>query len=100
MSDLSNLLGSVYDSHNPDSRPVPQEPGATQRVDTDVDQALSAAIGQAVPAPAPPPVSTPAPEYAAAPAPPPVYVPAPMAGWRLGDDDIVPGVAAKRSNKR
>lgn len=122
MSDLSNLLGSVYDSQNPDARRIPLEPRADHRVGADLEQALSDAIDDAAApapqpqpqpyaAPAPAPAPAPAaeryvPAPAPAPAPQPHYVPeqpvyaTPMASWRAGDDDIVPGAVAKRGKKR
>lgn len=132
MSDLSNLLGSVYDSPHPDARAVPQEPPASERRDVSLEQALSAAIDEAAghpgppaaqaapPAPAAPAPAAPAPAApayqpeaygapqpeapASAPVPQPeapAYAPVPqVTGWQLGDDDIVPGAAAKRAKKR
>lgn len=124
MSDLSNLLGNVYDTGNPDGPPVRREPSADERLEgpgeirfdppaseleSEITSAISEAVVESQPAPAPQPVQ-PAPQPVAyeAPAPAPqqswnapAAVTAPVTGptWRPGDDDIFPGVAASRKRR-
>jgi hypothetical protein len=87
MSDLSNLLGAVYGSNDPDGPSTPHEPSAAERtaqpaaprIDDDLAAALSAALVTSTPeanvgtpapiAPAPPTTYAAAPAYAPAPAP-------------------------------
>ena len=115
MSDLSNLLGAVYGSNDPDGPSTRHEPSAAERaampaaaprIDEDLAAALSAALvtptpDQNVGAPAPV-AAAPAAPFAAAqpapapmPAPQPAYVPA-MASWAPGDDNIFPSVMGKK----
>ena len=117
MSDLSNLLGAVYGSSDPDGPSTPHEPSAADRaaqavapprIDDDLAAALSAALVSStpennvgMPAPvAPPPATTYAPApVPPAPAPEPAYTPsysAAMPSWSAGDDDIFPMVAGKK----
>ena len=126
MSDLSNLLGAVYGSNDPDGPSTRHEPSAADRaaqvsapprIDDDLAAALSAALVSStpeanvgVPAPVEPAAPT---TYAPAPAPvapapapmmPPVaaapaYTPSyspAMAAWSAGDDDIFPTVVGKK----
>lgn len=123
MSDLSNLLGNVYETSSPDGPPVRREPSAderlerpeirfdppaSERLESEITSAISDVV-ESAPAPAPQPVQ-PAPQPVAyeAPAPAPqqswnapAAVTAPVAApmWRPGDDDIFPGVAAGRKRK-
>ena len=80
MSDLSNLLGAVYGSNDPDGPSTRHEPSAADRaaqasapprIDDDLAAALSAALVSSTPEPN---VGMPAP---VAPAPPTTYAPAP-----------------------
>lgn len=118
MSDLSNLLGAVYGSSDPDGPSTRHEPSAAERVqvppaplriDDDLAAALSQALvtstpDQAIAAPAPVPAYAPPPSAPAAvptPAMPqnvyaaPAYVP-PAMTWCAGDDDIFPVSAGKK----
>ena len=96
MSDLSNLLGAVYGSNDPDGPSTRHEPSAAERaqvpaapprIDDDLAAALSAALVTSTPdasVGAPPPMAhapaqSPAPAFAAAPAPAPVAQPAVVA---------------------
>lgn len=109
MSDLSNLLGAVYGSNDPDGPSTPHEPSAAERaqvpsapprIDDDLAAALSAALVTSTPAqsvgapapvnPAPAPVATI--EYAQ---PAPVYNAVPLS-WAKGDDDIFPTTVGKK----
>ena len=126
MSDLSNLLGAVYGSSDPDGPSTRHEPSAAERaqmpaapprIDDDLAAALSAALVTTTPDPnvgAPAPVvSAPAPAYAevpvaaqaatapmaAAPAPQPAFTPSYNTGsiaWAHGDDDIFPTTVGKK----
>lgn len=115
MSDLSNLLGDVYSSIDPDGPSVAVEPSASQRgafdwasdeasmtpakapaLDDDLAAALSAALVEKKPvaeewAPTPPVAAAPAPAFA--PSLPTITAPVPVAQgmWARGDDDILPG---------
>lgn len=124
MSDLSNLLGAVYGSSDPDGPSTRHEPSAAERVqvtpaplriDDDLAAALSQALvtstpDQSVGAPAPVPASAPVPAYAPPPSAPaavptpampqnvyaaPAYLP-PAVTWCAGDDDIFPVSAGKK----
>ena len=113
MSDLSNLLGAVYGSNDPDGPSTPHEPTAAERAqmpaEPRIDADLAAALNAALVAPTPdqsvaaqaPVAYAPAPAFAGAsevPAPT-TYVPsynAGMAAWAHGDDDIFPTVMGKR----
>ena len=117
MSDLSNLLGAVYGSNDPDGPSTRHEPSAADRaaqapapprIDDDLAAALSAALVSSTPeasvgmpapvAPASPTTYAPAPAPVAA-APEPAYTPsysAAMPSWSAGDDDIFPVVAGKK----
>jgi hypothetical protein len=127
MSDLSNLLGDVYSSIDPDGPAVSLEPSASQRaafdwasdeasltaakvpaIDDDLAAALSAALVEKKPvveewapmAPATmaPPVAAPA--YV--PSLPTISAPLPVAQnmWAPGDDDILPGGAKAKGKRR
>ena len=110
---MSNLLGAVYGSNDPDGPSTPHEPSAAERaqmpaaaprIDDDLAAALNAALvaptsEQSVAAPAPV-AQPPAPAFAtasAAPAPT-TYAPSyntAMAAWAHGDDDIFPSALGK-----
>jgi hypothetical protein len=113
MSDLSNILGNVYTSPDPDAAPVRYEPSAAERaprVDDDPAAALSQALTTDV---APAPQFEPQPHFQPQPAP--AYAPqaaalvAPtftpttyghMAAWSWGVDDIYPKASAGSKKKR
>lgn len=113
MSDLSNLLGAVYGSSDPDGPSTRHEPSAAERVQVPpaplrIDDDLAAALSQALVTSAPEQsVGTPAPvpAYAAPviPAPaipenvytPSAYSPA-VVNWSAGDDDIFPTAVGKK----
>lgn len=106
MSDLSNLLGAVYGSNDPDGPSTPHEPSAAERaqtpsppprIDDDLAAALSAALVTSTPTVnvgASAPVATPvaAVQYAQ---PAPVYNAVPVS-WAKGDDDIFPTTVGKK----
>ena len=120
MSDLSNLLGAVYGSSDPDGPSTPHEPSAAERaqapeaapqIDDDLAAALSAAlvtstptpnVGTPAPMPAAPQAAAPmpaAPEPVAVHAPEPAYTPtysAAPVSWSKGDDDIFPSSLGKK----
>ena len=114
MSDLSNLLGAVYGSNDPDGPSTRHEPSAAERtaqpaaprIDDDLAAALSAALvsptpeaNMATPAYAPAPAPAPAMPAAAAPVAQPAYAPTYNTGtvsWSAGDDDIFPSIAGKK----
>ena len=111
MSDLSNLLGAVYGSNDPDGPSTRHEPSAAERaqmaapaprIDDDLAAALSAAlvtptpdanVGAPAPVPTAPVAAAPAPQQAAYVQP--TYNTGSVA-WAKGDDDIYPVAVGKK----